>query len=82
MIEIKKLVVARWKDSEKNQRKESLMVLYFHMSNYDIRGFTSDCPLCHAKNSIRVHNNRAGRYHCKDCDSFFYPLVPIVGGDK
>ena len=79
-MEIKKIVVARWK--EENKRNESFTTMIFHMDNYDIRGFAADCPICHKKNAVKVHNNRAGRYHCKDCDCFFYPIVPIVGGDK
>lgn len=81
-MEIEKIVVARWKDYENDKRKETFLNLYFHMSKYDIGGFVADCPLCHSKNSIMIHDNRSGRYHCKSCDSFFYPLVPLVGGDK
>lgn len=79
---IEKIVISRRVDQEKQKRIEKLLKLEFHMENYGLDGYAATCPICNSKNSILVRDTYSIRYHCKYCDSYFYPLAPVIGGDK
>lgn len=77
---IEKIVLVRKFDREKQERKENIIKLYFHMANYGIDGYAATCPLCNG--TIKVMDNRSNKYQCQNCNTYFYPLVPLIGGDK